>query len=78
MKNALCEEINQDYRQKLIFKVFDALKINREFRKERAEADVVLTNQVHEIAKKKFFRKWHSLAGKRLGLMMLAESFPKL
>ena len=37
-----------------------------------------MTKAVHEISIKKFFRNWRSLAGKRMGLLMLTETMQKL
>jgi len=75
MKNALIGELINDYRLKLISKVMQALKLNKQYRQEREETDSLMTKAVQEISIKKFFCGWRSLAGKRLGLLMFAETF---
>ena len=37
-----------------------------------------MTKAVQEISIQKFFRSWRSLAGKRMGLLMLSETMQKL
>ena len=59
-------------------KVLKAFKLNCQYRHERKETDSVMTRAIQEISIKKFFKGWRSLAGKRMGLLMFAETFEKL
>ena len=78
LKHVLCDELSNDYRLKLQKQVFKAFELNRQFRLERRETDTLMTQAIQEISKKKFFKYWRSLSGKRLGLIMFEETFQKL
>lgn len=78
LKTVLCGELTNDYRLKLLRKVFGAFRLNREFRHERTETDSLMTKAVQEISIRKFFKGWRSLAGKRMGLLMFEDTFEKL
>ena len=75
MKTVLCEELTNDYRVKLLGKVIRAFRLNSQYRHERKETDSIMTKAIQEISIKKFFKGWRSLAGKRMGLLMFAETF---
>ena len=78
LKNELCNELSNDYQVKLLGKVFQAFRLNAQYRHERRETDSVMANAVQEITVRKFFRGWRSLTGKRMGLLMLAETMQRL
>lgn len=78
LKTELCTELTNDYQIKLLGKVFKAFRLNSQYRHERKEVDSVMTKAVQDIGLKRFFRNWKSLTGKRMGLLMLAETMQKL
>ena len=74
LKTELCTELTNDYQIKLLGKVFKAFRLNSQYRHERKETDQLMTRAVQDIATRRFFRNWRSLTGKRLGLLMFAET----
>ena len=74
----LIGEVHKDYQSKVMKKVFDVLKLNLNYRMEKQCTDVLLTKSIHMIVAKRFFKQWRSLAGKRMGLELLAVTMKKL
>ena len=68
-------EIDKDHQRKVMHKVFSILKDYKQFRIEKKVSDHLLTSAVQNIAKKRMIKAWYSLAMKRQGLQMLADSF---
>ena len=77
-KQLLLEEVQKDYSNKIMKKVFDVLRLNLNYRVEKQCTDVLLTKSIHMIVAKRFFRQWRSLGGKRMGLELLAVTMKKL
>ena len=78
LKNELCNELSNDYQTRLLGKVFKAFRLNAKYRNERRDTDQGMAKAVQEITIRKFFRGWRSLVGKRMGLLMLAETMQRL
>ena len=74
----LLEEVHKDYSTKIMRRVFNVLKLNLNYRVEKQCTDVLLTKSIHMIVAKRFFQHWRSLAGKRMGLELLAVTMKKL
>ena len=74
LKTELCTELTNDYQVKLLGKVFKAFRLNSQYHHERKEIDSLMTKAVQDIGLKRFFRNWRSLAGKRMGMLMFAET----
>ena len=74
----LIDEVGKDYSLKVMQKVFDVLKTNRNYRIDKQYTDALMVKSVHMIVTKKFFRSWRSLAGKRMGLVLLSATMKKL
>ena len=71
-------EIIQNYRLRVMRKVIKAFQLKSQYRQERGETDAIMTKAIQEIAQRKFFRYWRSLTGKRMGLLILEQTFEKL
>ena len=77
-KQLLLEQVGKDYSLKVMQSVFDVLKTNRDYRIEKECTDALMKKSVHMIVAKRFFRSWRSLANKRIGLALLADTMKKL
>ena len=77
-KQLLLEQVGKDFSLKVMQKVFEVLKTNRNYRMEKACTDALMEKSVHMIVTKRFFKSWRSLANKRMGLSLLAVTMKKL
>ena len=72
------DEVVSDYHRKSKSKVFAILNQHRLFSVERKVTDALMTKEIHLMRSKKVLRGWKSLAFKRQGLQILAESFERI
>ncbi|CDW91171.1 UNKNOWN [Stylonychia lemnae] len=71
-QNELYQYIDTDRQTKLVVRVFDRLKLFKQFKIQRKLNDDILTKSIHSLVKNRVFRQWNGKLNKKISCNMIS------